>query len=201
VSAPRARWHCGDGKRARDIADASRILSQLAAEYVETETGKRSDRPDIPRSSGWAAKWRSRAAIRVLVIPTTNLHDLERTVLLAPALNHLNCVGKSIDDACRSCRGTPRHLLWEAGGLTGIDEVPARARCNPRSASATASCAAISESFIGASPLVEISSSSGGDAAPRLCPEQQGGEGRGGSSLVPKLSTGATRAGRGCGRG
>src|SRR5258708_22505541 len=36
--------------------------------------------------------------IRILVITTTNLHDLERTALLAPVLKHVNCVGKSVDE-------------------------------------------------------------------------------------------------------
>jgi hypothetical protein len=35
--------------------------------------------------------------IRILVIATTYLHDLERTALLAPVLKHVNCVGKSGD--------------------------------------------------------------------------------------------------------
>ena len=43
--------------------------------------------------------------IRILVITTTNLHDLERTVLLAPVLNQVNCAGKH----CGEQRASLRH--------------------------------------------------------------------------------------------
>ena len=36
--------------------------------------------------------------IPVLVKATSNLHDLERTVLLAPLLDQVNCAGKSADE-------------------------------------------------------------------------------------------------------
>ena len=36
--------------------------------------------------------------IPVLVIATTNRYDLQRTVLLAPLLNQVNCVGKPADE-------------------------------------------------------------------------------------------------------
>src|SRR5260370_1922636 len=36
--------------------------------------------------------------IRILVITATNLHELERTALLATVLKHVNWVGKSVDE-------------------------------------------------------------------------------------------------------
>jgi hypothetical protein len=38
--------------------------------------------------------------IRILMIATTNRHDLPRTVLLAPLLDQVNCAGKLADERC-----------------------------------------------------------------------------------------------------
>jgi hypothetical protein len=45
--------------------------------------------------------------IRILFVTTTDLHDLERTVLLAPLLDQVNCVGKSVDQGHGNHRGCP----------------------------------------------------------------------------------------------
>ena len=64
-----------------------------------------------------------------------------------------------------------------------------------RSEAMAASTSAISASLIVVpSPPTEKSAIGAGDAAPRLCLLRLGGEGRCGSSSVPKRSTGATRA-------
>ena len=36
--------------------------------------------------------------IRILFKTTTNRHNLQRTVLLAPLLDQVNCVGKPVDE-------------------------------------------------------------------------------------------------------
>ena len=45
--------------------------------------------------------------IRILFITTTNLHDLPRTVLLAPLLDLVNCLGKSADEGRGDHCGCP----------------------------------------------------------------------------------------------
>src|SRR5258708_9242717 len=62
--------------------------------FSEKASGKSTNgRPELEKERKAISR-----GIRILVITTTNLHDLERTALLAPVLNHVNCVGKSVDE-------------------------------------------------------------------------------------------------------
>ena len=45
--------------------------------------------------------------VRILFKTTTNSHDLERTVLLAPLLDQVNCVGKSVVEGALPIVGCP----------------------------------------------------------------------------------------------
>jgi hypothetical protein len=53
------------------------------------------------------------SGIRILVITTTNRHDLPRTVLLDPLLDQVNCVGKSADEVSRQQGQSLLHVSQE----------------------------------------------------------------------------------------
>jgi hypothetical protein len=66
--------------------------------------------------------------IPVLANATTDLHDLERTALLAPVLNQANCARKSVDEG----RGDHNLKFSNAAGCAGVRKLLARNNSAPR---------------------------------------------------------------------
>ena len=98
-------------KRSRSLGFLARRPSRRVQSWLSSANSSSSQNLKsttfAPRSSGWAAKWRSSAAFPSSSKATTNRHDLPRTVLLAPLLDQINCVRKPADEGCVDHCGCP----------------------------------------------------------------------------------------------